>query len=264
MENIIQIETLEFNASNFLDDLSQNLRSKIYACVHQNGVVKIYTSEQITLESELNEINSIISSHRKTNKPKLRIFRVLPEDQNPLIADFSILGFRKMSPSYDRGKKTKALYKCVDKDEIVVEKIFQDVLSPESGNLIALQVVFNWYDEEGNIGLTKTEIVKNLNKFEAETEIRKRRYRQFDYLRASVKGTPYEFYIAVLITHFNSQIQKYKDDGLFNLHTDMLNEVDPQIRAILDSSIARNDGLGDTTVMKSMQYQIGTISIDEL
>lgn len=194
---------------------------------------------------------------------RLRVHRVLPENLNPLISDFTILGFKKLSPSYDRGKKLRAKYMCIEKDEIIVEKIFQDVRD-EHGILTGLNITFNWYSEDNIIRATKTELAKEFNKYEAETEERKRRYRQFDYLRASVKGTPFEYYIAILINHFNVQIHKYQDDGIMDLNADMIAETDPTIRGILDAVMARNDGLGDTTVMKSMQYQIGSITLAEI
>lgn len=194
---------------------------------------------------------------------RLRVHRSLPQTLNPLISDFSILGFRKMSPSYDRGKKIRAEYKCIDKDEMVVEKIFTD-LRDQNGILTGLQVTFNWYAEDGTIELSKTDEVKQYNKYEAETEERKRRYRQFDYLRASAKGTPNEPYIAMIINHYSVQISKYQDDGLTILNDDMIAETDPTISAILAAAVPRNDGQGDTTVMKAIQYQMGTITLEDL
>lgn len=194
---------------------------------------------------------------------RLRVFRVISEDQNPLITDFTILGFRKMSPSYDRGKKVIAQYKCIEKDEVIVEKIFQDVRD-ENGILTGLQITFNWYSEDNVVRASKTEIVKNFNKFEAETEERKRRYRQFDYLRASAKGTPIETHIETLMAHYQVEIANYQEGGSTSLDSAMVNETDPTINAILAIQMPRNDGLGITTVMKSVQYQIGTLGIGGL
>lgn len=210
------------------------------------------------IDSKIEEIP--ISEYDPT---RLRVHRVLPLGLDPLISDFTILGFRKISPSYDRGKKIKAEYKCVDKDELIVEKIFQDVRD-EKGILTGLQITFNWYSEDNVVRASKTEIVKEFNKFEAETEERKRRYRQFDYLRASVKGTPNEPYIGMLIHHYQLQIDAYKNDGLPDFNDAMLAETDPTISAILSAPIERNDGQGLTTVMKSIQYQMGYITLAEI
>jgi len=138
----------------------------------------------------------------------LRIFRVLDPEVNPLIHDFTILGFRKMSPTYERGRKTSSLY--------------------------MLQVTFNWYDEENQITLTKTEIVKSFNKYEAQTEERKRRERQLDYMIASGKDTPIEPHIDTIFKHYSYQEQQYRTHGALDLAVDMKAETDPTILGILN------------------------------
>ena len=235
--------------------------------IHRMGDAVMSIGEGFILNSDGEEVEAKL----------LRVFRVLSPEQKPLTTDFSLLGFNKVSPSYDKGRKTKAQYKCPTKDELIVEKLFSDVFDSE-GLLSGIQVTFNWYCEDDTLGLTKTEIVKRFNKYEAETEERKRRYRQFDYLRASVKNTPYEPYIAILIGYFQLEIDAYKNDGLTHLNQKMieLSTIDlsgvseserfmvGQVQTILNSPIARNDGLGITTVIKSIQYQIGTIALEEL
>ena len=163
----------------------------------------------------------------------LRIFRVLDPEVNPLIHDFTILGFRKMSPTYERGRKTSSLYMCVNTDEIIIEKVFTDVRD-ELGNLTGLQVTFNWYDEENQITLTKTEIVKSFNKYEAQTEERKRRERQLDYMIASGKDTPIEPHIDTIFKHYSYQEQQYRTHGALDLAVDMKAETDPTILGILN------------------------------
>lgn len=254
-----------FNVSQFEKSIGI-LADKIAGYKHEQNNLIVYLSKVLSGE-EKEQLDQAIIDHLPEQEYALRIYRVVSEEYDhdyiKSQVDFSLLGFRKMSPSYDRGKKTRALYKCINKDEIIVEKVFNDVRN-QKGILSALSVTFNWYDENNEIALTKTEEVKQYNIFEAETEERKRRYRQFDYLRASVKGTPHEPYIAALINHYQWQIDAYKNDGLYTLNTDMLNETDPMINAILNAPVARNDGLGATTVLKSIQYQIGTITIEEL
>lgn len=216
----------------------------------------------------------LLSEHNPT---RLRVHRILSEDIDPLISDFSILGFRKSSPSYSRGKKLYAKYMCTEKEEIIVDKIFQDIRD-EHGTLTGLSVTFNWYAEDNVIRASKTELVKSFNKYEAETEERKRRYRQFDYLKASVKGTPSEPYVAVIINHFSIEINKYQNDGLLDLEQSMLDVINTDlstltaseqlnigtVQQILAAPIERNDGLGYSTVHKFIQYQIGTITLEEL
>jgi len=258
----IKINKQQFNGPKFLELLAKPLKDKIYATNHIDGVVSIFTSSELS-QAEIDLINNAVDTHDATPNSLLRIFRVLRSDQNPLTTDFTILGFRKESPSYDRGKKVQSRYLCQNTEEEIVVKTFTDIRDA-NGILTGLQVDFKWYDEEGNVSLIKTEIVKNFNKFEAETEERKRRYRQFDYLRASVKYTPLEQHLGLLIRHYSRYITEYQDDGLLGLNDAMINETDPTIASILQIEVPRNDGQGTTTVIKSIQYQIGTLELENL
>lgn len=225
----------------------------------------------ITVEPLSNEVDRL-------NSKKLRVHRVLNDWSDPLTSDFTILGFEKESPSYDRGRKTKAQYKDIATGEIVVEKIFSDVFHETEDRVKALSVTFNFYSEDGSIGSTKTEEVKKYNKFESETLERGRRYRQFDYLRASVKGTAHEPYIAIITEYFKNSIEAYKDNGILTLNSEMINtltidlstlpseqqQIVGTVQQILNADFPRNDGEGISTVIKFIQYQIGTITIEGL
>ena len=244
-----------------LSEISQELRNKITSII-ESDTLDFYCNSELS-ETEKNEIESILLAHDGTETAKLRVHRVLPEDLDPLINDFTILGFRKESPSYDRGRKTQARYMCIEKEEEIVVKTFKDIRD-ESGILIALEIEFKFFDEDGKIALRKTEIAKKFNKFEAETEERKRRYKQFDYLRASVKGTTLEPHLGALIRHYSKEITEYQDDGLMGLNDAMISETDPTIAYILQVQVPRNDEQGMTNVIKSIQYQIGAISLEDL
>lgn len=209
---------------------------------------------------------------------KLRVHRVLPESYDPLISDFTILGFRKQSPSYERGRKTKALYKCADKDEIIVEKIFNDVRD-DSGVLNALEIQFNWYREDGSIGLTKTEQAKTLNKYQAETEERQRRERQIDYLIAGAKGTPIESNLAAVFDLLYDEVIYYKEQGMNHGMVDKLNGITYNPSASTPQELEQNgmwyilnaiplprvdDPSKVIYVIQSIKYQIGAITLAEI
>lgn len=154
----------------------------------------------------------ILNAHNEiVKKEQLRVFRSLEIGFNPLNHDFTILGFKKVSPKYEKGRKTKAEYKCPVFDEIIVDKVFTDVR--ENGVLKSLEITFSWYNEEGAIGLTKTETVKVYNVVEAETTERERRLKQIDYLVASAVGTPIESYVNAIFDHYYTQVEKYKSKG---------------------------------------------------
>ena len=74
-------------------------------------------------------------------------------------------------------------------------------------------MIVNWYDTDGNVGLTKTQKVKNFNSVEAFTEKHKRRVRVIDYLIASSVGTPIEAVMAGLLSRYKDSIDKYVYSG---------------------------------------------------
>lgn len=192
----------------------------------------------------------------------LRISRRLPKRLDPLIHDFSILGFNKESPRYDRGRKQSASYK--DADDTVVTKTFSDIRD-SNGLLTAVSVLFEWFNEDGTLGLSKTEVVKNYNKYEAETEERKRRERQLDYLIAGAKGTPAEPHINTLFGHYHEQQLRYKESGSSDLDDAIDAETDSTILGILDISLPRvDDPNKNITVRQSIKYQTGSMTLEEI
>ena len=164
---------------------------------------------------------------------RLRIYRVLPMSFDPLISDFTILGFRKIAPYYDRGIKYKAEYKCADKDELIVTKSFTDIRDPVTGRLTDLQILFEYYCEDGTVGLSKTEIAKSYNKAQAETEERKRRERSLDFLMSEARHTALEPIMDVVIEHYHTEQLLYKEKGSSQFADAMIAETDPTISAYL-------------------------------
>lgn len=217
------------------------------------SIDKVYKYE----DSQIQEVP--VADH---DPKRLRVYRVLPESQDALISDFTILGFRKVAPHYDRGRKIKAQYKCVDKDELIVEKIFTDVRDSSTGRLTGIQVLFNWYCEDNTIGASKTETVKLFNKAQAETEERKRRERSIDFLISEARYTENEPYVTMLMLHYETQINHFKSKAADDFNTAMNNETDPTILAILASRVPfASDNSYTVPIKESIQYQIG--SLDE-
>lgn len=197
------------------------------------------------IKPEWLEVNEIIIDD------DLRIFRYINKDFDPLITDFSIIGLKKETPVYERGRKMSATY-LDSSNNIVVEKIFTDIRDISTNRLMSLQVTFNWYNEIGNIGLTKTDIVKSFNSSQAKTMERKRRERQIDFLEAIVEGTPIESSVIAIITKYQKEITKYVQHGLSELlNTAMINETDPTLRYVLFDIYQ--------PILSAPQYRINTI-----
>lgn len=201
---------------------------------------------------------------------RLRIYRVVPlrytHEEVKTLIDFSILGFRKIAPHYDRGVKTKSEYKCADKDELIVRKSFTDIRDPITGRLTDLQVLFEWFAEDGSVQMTKTEIVKSFNKAQAETEERKRRERSIDFLISEARHTPLETIMDALITHYHDQQLLYKEKGSSDFADAINNETDATILAYLAIQVPFTSDPENYTIgiKESILYQLYDITEAQL
>lgn len=205
------------------------------------------------------EVDEVYSENR------LLVARIIGTTRDPLITDFTILGLTKQTPEYERGRKMSASY-LTDDDKVAVEKIFTDV-TDASGNLTGLSVEFNWYTEQGDIGATKTEIVKNFNPSEAQTEMRKRRGRQIDFLEAVAYGTPVEPHVTEITTKYHDEILKYIHFGnATSLHDALLGETDPTLSYILNSVYLPVLGNPEAVIniIQTIEYQIGVKSMMDI
>lgn len=184
---------------------------------------------------------------------RLLIHRIIPEAQDVTNADFTIIGLRKDSPHYDRGRKLYAEYLCPEDDRLVVRKTFSDVM--ESGLVTGIQVHFEWFCEDGTVGVEKTEVVKSFNKYEAATEMRKRRGRSIDYLVAGAAGTPIEPYLDFLFDRYYTEVEKFKSKDNTSLVAAIAGETDPTTLAYLAIEIT-SDAYGVMTVKDMILYQV--------
>ena len=248
----------QFNVAQFIDEIGA-LNDKLAGFKHEGSTLTVYLSDPILPQDKV-DLDNYVSNHEAQAVYDLRIFRALPKSSDPLISDFSILGFRKRAPHYDRGRKIKAEYWCVNKDEVIVEKIFNDVRDPVTGRLTALEITFNWYNENNEIGLTKTEIVKELNKAQAETIERQRRERSIDFLMSEARYTPNEPYITMLMLHYETQINHFKSKAADDFAQALETETDPTINAILGSRVPfASNHMYTVPIKESILYQIGEL-----
>lgn len=186
----------------------------------------------------------------------LRVFRVLHPILNALTSDFTILGFKKESPNYHLGRKVRSQYTCPTSQDIIIVKTFTDILD-DTGTLSQLQVTFDFYNEKGEVGLSKTEIVKKYNKAEAKTEQRKRRSRQIDFLEAGAEGTLIEPYVDAIIHHYATEIQLYKEHGSKDFENAILSEDDIYISSYLQIEVPRlDDPSTKISIKNSILYQL--------
>ncbi len=241
---------------------SSEYDTKVYGLIWKDAPVDYDSSKRYKLEDDV-----VIEMELSEYEPeKLRIYRSLDPNLSALSSDFSILGFRKISPSYERGRKTKAEYLCATADDLIVEKIFMDVRD-SNGILTDLQITFNWYSEDNTIGLSKTEIARSYNKSEARTEERKRRARQIDYLEAEAEGTTAEPYVNLIIATYQAHIDKYVQYGITTDWEDAMdNETDTTLVYVLNSVYQprRDDPTKTINTMQSIKYQMGLMTLAEI
>lgn len=188
---------------------------------------------------------------------------ILPSYEQIKRDSLKYLGFRKQSPRYNRGRIDSIDWWCGVEDELVVKEIFTDIPTEDKG--FKVQITMSYYAEDGSISTEKTFINKTFNKYEAETEYRERRERQFDYLQASARGTQIEPYINIIMTHYQNEIHNYKQSKDMSIHSSMENETEQSIINILEIVVPRNDipekGI---SIRNSIYHQIGVLEIESL
>jgi len=156
----------------------------------------------------------------------LKINRYFLEEPNIDVTkrDYTIIGLIKDSPKYDKGRKISASYFAdTDRTDLVVKKVFTDIL--EGDKLIQLKIEHIFYKEDEKIGNIITTYV-SLNIAEVATLKRKRRNRSIDYLRASSIGTPIEEFVTALLKHYKEQIDLYIYNNTLDFNEGVVNETE--------------------------------------
>lgn len=208
------------------------------------------------------------------NRKKLRIYDFIGGkklDSEVKNIDFTLIGLHKHQPEYNQGRKYLATY-LDDNENVVVRKTFSDVIGNHSvwggsgfinvQGIIGIQILFEWIDVDGNVGLSKTEIVKSLNIVEEQTLLRERRVRSIDYLIASAKGTDAEPVLDSLYTHYETFVKRFKEYGDDSFKNAILNETDATIIYQLSIQISKPNNT-QTSIKNNILYQIGAITKTE-
>lgn len=249
-----------------LGEIDESTKNKIVSIEEKDKVI-INTSVELT-PVEIQNIEDILTAHDGTPNSPLRVYRALSPNLNHLTSDFSILGFKKTSPRYDRGRKIEADYLSAVNDEIIVRKVFSDIRDQSTNRLTGLKVLFEWYAEDNTVGDSKEETVKSYNEWEAQTEERKRRERQRDFLIGEGVRANASAYIDILFSYFDKQIQAYIQtgskswaDAITNHVPKFINDdpaqgpdashIDTQVYGILEAKPENN-----LTIKEAILYQI--------
>ena len=220
---------------------------KVY---NRDETVEIDTVDHFAVE----EANALIESKdvvRVWQPDDFVISQIVGDVKDPTQIDFTIIGLRKETPKYEKGRKTACQY--FFGDTLAVAKTFTDVI--EEDQLVGIEIVFTWYNLEGNVKATKAERAVTFNKYSALTEQRKRRERAVDYLVAGSVDTPLETYVALIFEHYRVQIQTFISTGSSVFQEAIQSEANPQISQLLGIEVAPEKYPGFTLAM-SMLGQI--------
>lgn len=250
MEHLFNLSN--FNVNHMNSELSDNLKSKISGFQHKGQVLKVHVSSQLTPE-EYQELKTAVAAHDGSVESPLRIFQFISADMNPKITDFSIVGLTKNTPAQHAGKKTIAQYTSPIDETLVVQKEFIDVLS-DTGDLIELHIKFEWFREDGTVGLSDTNLVRKFSPTDAEEEYEKRRRRQVRFMKASAKSKPgYAAFVDLIFSRYHAEIESFKDPGTDDWKNAMINETVTMYRQILDTVFDEETG---ATVQQALIAEI--------
>jgi len=207
----------------------------------------------------MDEITDLIKAgtlEREWAPTDLVLFQLIGEQSNYQQIDFSLLGLRKESPSYSLGRKTEASY--FHGEQLCVRKVFEDV--NVDGNLTGLEIIFEYYNNDGSVGSAKRETAVTYNKYQAQTVIRNRRQRIIDYLVAGAKDTPIEVYIDQIFDKYFDEVQRFVAKGTAEFRIALENEEDPTLSFILGLDVTPL--VPGWTVLASILEQIQPAEIE--
>ncbi len=120
------------------------------------------------------------------------------------------------------------------KDLLVGEIIYEHVM--QNSRLQGLKLTINWYDFKEQIADTKSKLT-NFTVERVEDYLEQKRKRQFSYLKSALPEA-YKSHITALYTHYQKQIDVYKETGNTQpLIEAMTTEENQQIKQILNAPI---------------------------
>jgi hypothetical protein len=181
--------------------------------------------------------------------PTLRITKwTISSDDVISNTDFSIF-LKKSSPVYTKGRKVSSDYLDPADDSLVARKTYTDTLDV-NGRLAGVDTLIEWFDGSDTALLSKTKS-KIYNISEVESEIRSRRFRAMDYLKAAGKGTPVEPYQNAIFAHYETETRFWYDMGGTGIADAIAAETDANILTYL--AIETSPGW---TVQAGILYQI--------
>jgi hypothetical protein len=150
------------------------------------------------------------------NLEDLRVFKFIKQNISSidelLQIDFTLLGLVNETPKYGN-KGIKQMSSYTHDNLIVVEKLFNYL---EKG----LEITFNYYLNDGNIGVSKTEF-KPLDKVEIGKIKKSNRDRTITYLQVSGMGTPIEQFVNALLKRYKNEVDLF----IYNDTDDFKNKV---------------------------------------
>ena len=181
--------------------------------------------------------------------PNLRITKWTTSDEDTVFnTDFSIF-LKKSSPVYTKGRKVSSDYLDPSDDSLVVRKTYTDTLDI-NGRLSGVSTLIEWFDDLDTVLISKTS-VRTYNIAEAESEMRDRRFRAMDYLKAAGKGTPVEPYQDAIFAHYETETRFWYDMGGTGIADAISAETDSTILTYLAIETQT-----DWTVEQGILYQI--------
>jgi len=223
--------------------------------IEEGQIYEVDTVDEFLMD-EITDLIKAGTLEREWAPTDLVLFQLIGEQSNYQQIDFSLLGLRKESPSYSLGRKTEASY--LHGEQLCVRKVFEDV--NVDGNLTGLEIIFEYYNNDGSVGSAKRETAVTYNKYQAQTVIRNRRQRIIDYLVAGAKDTPIEVYIDQIFDKYFDEVQRFVAKGTAEFRIALENEEDPTLSFILGLDVTPL--VPGWTVLASILEQIQPAEIE--
>lgn len=258
---LLKTYPLSFITSGVLDTskLHQEILDSTF--VDQFSYVNFFGDNiEIHGQAILNEaaLDNLLANHDNSTPERLRIQSLLLNELTDLEVkqtDVCLLGMTQEAWDYSRGARTTRDYK--NGADLVVQHVYTYTMTNGNRDVATITHTFNWYQEDGNIGLSKvtnkTMTAKALGELNREVRIG----RMMD-LRENAKLIGRQDITDNLYSWYEVEIEHYEHLGTLEFEDAIKNETDTARRAVLDESIP---AFGNLTVEQLLIWQfIGAYS----
>jgi|TARA_R100000084_G_scaffold109319_1_gene75684 hypothetical protein len=197
-------------------DLPDGFTLGVDTPILKEGVVHVATEAEI--DQMKTDIENAIAFQKSVNDEiaNLRIQKYFTSQQEPILdpialmgQDFTTRGLRAPSPEYSKGRKAECVLLDAEGNP-VVKRTFTD--KPQENGDLWIEIFFEWFDNNDEVKLSKTETVE-LNQIGTGEHYEKRRRRSIAYLSLGASKFDLKAQLDIIYAATDAMLTKFEKFG---------------------------------------------------